>query len=131
MPGVAVLLQLSEKLSLWFGHPRGFLSALKLSNLGGLDEVGKRFEGEEDARCEERGGELPVERDGDVRDKLDGTLGIKVGAEGICGSSCSCWSRFSSSCSSVQPGGPGIGLRPSRKALAMSAAFHFEYRILS
>ena len=27
--------------------------------------------------------------------------------------------------------GPGVGLRPSRKAFAMSAAFHFEYLIFS
>ena len=30
-----------------------------------------------------------------------------------------------------EPAGPDIGLRPSRKAFAMSAAFHFEYLIFS
>lgn len=30
-----------------------------------------------------------------------------------------------------EPAGPGMGLRPSRKALAMSAAFHLAYRIFS
>lgn len=30
-----------------------------------------------------------------------------------------------------EPAGPGVGLRPSRKALAMSAAFHLAYRIFS
>ena len=33
--------------------------------------------------------------------------------------------------SSSEPAGPGVGLRPSRNALAMSAAFHFAYRIFS
>jgi hypothetical protein len=30
-----------------------------------------------------------------------------------------------------EPAGPGLGFRPSRKALAMSAAFHLEYLIFS
>jgi hypothetical protein len=30
-----------------------------------------------------------------------------------------------------EPAGPGIGFRPSRKAFAISAAFHFEYLIFS
>lgn len=33
--------------------------------------------------------------------------------------------------SSEPPAGPGVGLRPSRKALAISAAFHFAYFIFS
>lgn len=35
------------------------------------------------------------------------------------------------SSASEEPAGPGFGLRPSRKALAISAAFHFEYLIFS
>ena len=31
----------------------------------------------------------------------------------------------------TEPGGPGVGLRPSRNALAISAAFHFAYLIFS
>ena len=35
------------------------------------------------------------------------------------------------SSASSPPGGPGVGCRPSRKALAISAAFHFAYLIFS
>ena len=45
------------------------------------------------------------------------------------GSSAVSW--FATSCSSAHPGGPGIGLRPSRKALAISVAFHLAYLIFS
>lgn len=37
----------------------------------------------------------------------------------------------SGSCCRPEPAGPGVGFRPSRKALAMSAAFHFAYLIFS
>ena len=33
--------------------------------------------------------------------------------------------------STADPAGPGVGLRPSRRALAMSAAFHLAYLIFS
>lgn len=33
---------------------------------------------------------MPVILPGDVRDKLEGTFGLKVGADGICCSSSSC-----------------------------------------
>lgn len=35
----------------------------------------------------------------------------------------------STGCDDCSPAAPGVGLRPSRKALAMSAAFHLEYLI--
>lgn len=40
-------------------------------------------------------------------------------------------SGSSNSKSNSEPAGPEAGLRPSRNALAMSAAFHFEYLIFS
>lgn len=42
------------------------------------------------------------------------------------------WSALmNSSSSGSPPAGPGTGVRPSRKAFAMSAAFHLLYLILS
>lgn len=49
---------------------------------------------------------------------------LMPGSDGTTGST-----RSPSGYSSPTP--PGVGLRPSRNAFAMSAAFHLEYRILS
>jgi hypothetical protein len=35
------------------------------------------------------------------------------------------------SCCASEPAGPGVGFRPSRKAFAISVAFHFAYLIFS
>ena len=40
-------------------------------------------------------------------------------------------SRVAGESVATEPGGPGVGLRPSRNALAISAAFHFAYLIFS
>lgn len=53
----------------------------------------------------------------------DGAM-LMLGSDGTTGST-----KSASECSSPTP--PGVGLRPSRNAFAISAAFHLEYLILS
>lgn len=73
------------------------------------------------------------DRSGDTRPEEADLVGAD-GRDSECesegpGSSAVSW--FATSCSSAHPGGPGIGLRPSRKALAISVAFHLAYLIFS
>ena len=107
VPGVAAVLQLS-------GGPSLTDHGCNLPSVSGGDDDGK-------VAAE---GEIWCDGEVDVKIELEGSVGIGFGGEGICCSS-SCLRYLSSSCSSAQPGGPGVGLRPSRKAFAISAAFHF------
>jgi hypothetical protein len=140
VPGVATVLQLPGLLTSsvtptpgrggvfgWNSRGASLARAMSVKSICGGGEVrlGETLPvgGEDGGDCLPAAGALPlcgkVDEGGDELRRFDGGEPAVASTSKV------------DSGSMPEPAGPGIGFRPSRKAFAISAAFHFEYLIFS